>query len=336
MRSAEYSEAGALKHALVTGGAGFIGSHLIDSLVANRWRVTVVDNFDPFYSEALKRNNLKHHAANPNFRLIEADVRSRRALRALSGHFDVIVHLAARVGVRPSIKQPALYQSVNVAGTQNMLEFAKARGTPQFVFASSSSVYGASPQVPWREADSVLLPISPYASTKVSGELLGHVYSHLYGIRFIALRFFTVFGPRQRPDLAIHSFAKRMRAGEVIQVFGDGNTRRDYTYVADIVSGIRAAMNYTGSMYEIVNLGNNRTVTLSEMVASLARVLGATPKLSFRPEQAGDVPQTLADIGKARALLGYDPHTDFYEGLAVFTKWLDTEGGPLAMRAAQA
>jgi UDP-glucuronate 4-epimerase len=257
------------------------------------------------------------------FRIFELDIRDVEALRAhLPGDFDVIVHLAAKAGVRPSIADPLTYQQVNVCGTQNMLEMAKYWGVSQFVFASSSSVYGVNPNVPWSEEDRVLRPISPYASTKVSGELLGHVYSHLYGIKFLALRFFTVYGPRQRPDLAIHKFTRSILEGRPIPLFGDGSTRRDYTYAADIVSGIRAVMDYRQSPYEIINLGNNRTVGLMEMIRHIEDVTGAKAKLDRRPEQPGDVPQTWADVSKAKALLGYEPRTNFRDGLRHFAEWL--------------
>jgi UDP-glucuronate 4-epimerase len=311
-----------MRHALVTGGAGFIGSHLVDLLLNEGWRVTVVDNFDPFYDPAIKWVNLNRCAAQEGFKLVEADVRDLGALRrSLAADYDVIIHLAAKAGVRPSIQHPVAYYEVNVGGTQNILELARELGVGQFVFASSSSVYGVNPHVPWREDDTVLLPISPYASTKVSGELIGHVYSHLHGIRFIALRFFTVYGPRQRPDLAILKFARLMLEGKPVPFFGDGTTRRDYTYIEDILSGIRAAMDFDGSMYEVINLGNCRTVSLSEMVSSLEEVLGVIAKLDRQPEQPGDVPQTYADISKARALLGYVPQTEFLEGLRRFAAW---------------
>lgn len=312
-----------MKHALVTGGAGFIGSHLVDSLLADGWRVTVFDNFDPFYDPAVKEANVAPLRANRCFTLVRGDMRDATAIEALgSTRYDAIVHLAARVAVRPSITDPAGYQEVNVTGTQLLLELARRIGTRQFVFASSSSVYGVNPRVPWREDDHVLQPISPYASTKVSGELLGHVYSHLYGMRFIALRFFTVYGPRQRPDLAVHKFAKLMLAGEPIPVFGAGQTRRDYTFVDDVVRGVRAAIDYTGTPYEVINLGNTRTVTLSEMIAGLEQVLGVAATIDRRPEQPGDVPQTWANIDKARALLGYNPSTLYEDGLRRFVDWL--------------
>jgi UDP-glucuronate 4-epimerase len=231
------------------------------------------------------------------------------------------VHLAGKAGVRPSIKDPTTYQMVNVVGTQHLLEFARRRGIRQFVFASSSSVYGINPHVPWTE-DEALLPISPYASTKLSGELLGHVYSHLYGIRFIALRFFTVYGPRQRPDLAIRKFAERMLAGESITLFGEGGSRRDYTYVADTVRGVRAAMDFDSSPYEVINLGNNYAVSLRDLVCELEAVLGVTARVERLPEQPGDVPQTWASVEKARRLLGYNPTTSLRGGLEQFAAWL--------------
>lgn len=318
-----------VRHALVTGGAGFIGSHLADHLLVEGWRVTVVDNFDPFYPREIKTNNLRRALGSPAFQLFEEDIRDADTLdRHLTDRYDVIVHLAALAGVRPSIAEPVRYQDVNVRGTQVLLEFARKRGIKQFVFASSSSVYGVNPNVPWSEEDTGLRPISPYASSKVSGELLGHVYSHLYGIRFIALRFFTVYGPRQRPDLAIHKFARAMLADEPVTLFGNGGTRRDYTYVGDVVRGIRAAMTYDKSMYEVINLGNNRTVSLSDLVDALSFALGVSPRIDWQPEQPGDVPQTWASIEKARTLLGYSPDTPLETGLAAFARWLrDGENG---------
>jgi UDP-glucuronate 4-epimerase len=312
-----------MPHALVTGGAGFIGSHLVDSLLADEWRVTCFDNFDPFYDPAVKEENIRAHLVHPGYRLVRGDLRDATSLGPLSEErYDVVVHLAARAGVRPSIQDPVGYQQVNVAGTQLLLELARTGEVPHFVFASSSSVYGVNPRVPWREDDYVLQPISPYASTKVSGELLGHVYSHLYRMRFIALRFFTVYGPRQRPDLAIHKFARLMLAGRPIPVFGDGSTSRDYTYVDDIVRGVRGAMAYTATPYEVINLGNTHTVTLREMVAGLERALGVEATLEQFPEQPGDVPRTWASVDKARALLGYAPTTDYEQGIKLFADWL--------------
>ena len=321
-----------MKHALVTGGAGFIGSHLVDALLADGWRVTVFDNFDPFYDPAIKERNVGSHLQHASYALVRGDLRDRQSVARLSGaSYDVIVHLAARAGVRPSIEDPVGYQEVNVGGTQLLLELARTLGVRQFVFASSSSVYGVNPRVPWREDDYVLQPISPYASTKVSGELLGHVYSHLYGMRFIALRFFTVYGPRQRPDLAIHKFARLMLAEEPIPVFGDGTTSRDYTYVDDVVGGVRSAMNYDASLYEVINLGNTRTVSLREMIAGLERALGVAARVERKPEQPGDVPQTWATVDKARALLGFNPATTYEQGVTRFVEWL--RGSDAALHA---
>jgi UDP-glucuronate 4-epimerase len=308
---------------LVTGAAGFIGSHVVDSLLADGHEVVALDNFDPFYPRGVKEANIAAHRRHPRWSLVECDLRDLPAMRAaLSGTFDAIVHLAAKAGVRPSIADPIAYQDVNVQGSQHVLELARERSVPHIVFASSSSVYGVNPRVPWSEADHVLQPISPYASTKVSGELLGHVYSHLYGFRFIALRFFTVYGPRQRPDLAIHKFARLMLEGRTIPVFGDGSTRRDYTYVDDIVTGVRAAIAYDRSPYEVVNLGNNRTITLREMIGGLEEALGVQARIEWLPEQPGDVPQTWADIGKARQLFGYEPATSYREGVRRFVEWM--------------
>lgn len=317
-----------MKHALVTGAAGFIASHLVDSLLADGWRVTGLDNFDTFYGRHLKEQNIAGSRSHPAYTLVEADIRDWEALEErLSDRYDVIVHLAARAGVRPSIEQPRLYQEVNVAGTQNLLEFARLRDIRQFVFASSSSVYGVNPNVPWSEEEAVLRPISPYASTKVSGELLGHAYSHLYGIRFLALRFFTVYGPRQRPDLAIRKFAELMLRGERIPLFGRGDTRRDYTFVDDTVAGVRGAIEYEGSSFETINLGNDQAVSLAHLVSSLEDTLGIQARIQQLPDQPGDVPQTWANIEKARRLLGYNPQTRLEEGLQRFASWLGSRAG---------
>ena len=441
---------------LLTGCAGFIGSHVLDRLLADGHTVVGVDNFDPFYPRSLKAANLAAHmnddlgganrlrasyagqevercepssrelrrsrgakvADSPSdlptfppsnlptskgsFELVEADLADETTytkLKFLMGNepFDAVIHLAAKAGVRPSIEDPVGYQRANVIATQNLLEFAREEGIRQFVFASSSSVYGVNPRVPWREDDHVLQPISPYASTKVSGELLGHVYSHLYGIRFLALRFFTVFGPRQRPDLAINKFVRLIEAGEPIPVFGDGSTRRDYTYVGDVVDGIVAAVERsiaagppvpsTGNReletgkppvlqsstcppklaehrrkseggelgkletgkppvlrsskseggkteqpgsgtlppYAVVNIGNNRTVSLEEMIATIEAVVGKKAIIDRQPQQPGDVPQTWADVSKAGKLFGYQPKTSFREGIEKFVAWQHTQ-----------
>jgi UDP-glucuronate 4-epimerase len=317
------------RRALVTGGAGFIGSHLVDRLLSEGWAVTSVDSFDDFYDPAMKRGNVSPHVTMSGFELVEADLRDLDALDArLDGRYDVIVHLAARAGVRPSIERPLLYQDVNVRGTHNLLELCRKWGVRQFVFASSSSVYGVNPNVPWREDDPVLLPISPYASTKISGELLGHVYAHLFGIRFVALRFFTVYGPRQRPDLAIRRFAELMRRGERIPFFGTGEALRDYTYVDDIIQGVMAAIDYDSSMYEVINLGNGNAVSLTHLVSLLERALGTTAILERLPTQPGDVPRTWASGDKARRLLGFTPSTDISTGIALFVSWLERTTTP--------
>lgn len=306
----------------VTGGAGFIGSHLIDRLLSEGHSVTNIDNFDPFYDESIKRENIKGHLDYDLYTLHEADIRDKKAMdHAVPDDTDAIVHLASKVAVRYSIANPIAYQEVNVAGTQNLLEVAREKEIKQFVFASSSSVYGKNPNVPWKEDDAVLQPISPYASTKVSGELLGHVYSHLYDIRFLALRFFTVYGPRQRPDLAIHKFMKLMSEGKEITLYGDGSTRRDYTYIDDIIDGVRAAMAYKDSMYEVINLGNSQTVKLLELVEALEKASGITADKKFGPEQPGDVKQTWADVDKAGKLLGYTSDYSISQGIAEFYKW---------------
>lgn len=308
---------------LVTGGAGFIGSHVADRLLADGCEVTVVDNFDPYYDPGVKWSNIRGHLGSRRYRLVEVDIRDLAALESnLTGRFDAIIHLAAKAGVRPSLIDPIAYQQVNVIGTQNLLELARRWGVKQFVFASSSSVYGVNPGVPWREDDHVLMPISPYASTKLSGEMLGHVYSHLYGMRFVALRFFTVFGPRQRPDLAIHKIARLILEGKAVPIYGDGSSRRDYTYIDDIVEGVLRATDYEDSAYEVINLGGSRTVSLLEMVRAIEDTIGTKAIMDFRPEQPGDVPQTYADTQKASALLGFCPGTDFRAGLEQFIAWL--------------
>ncbi|HZB44619.1 MAG TPA: GDP-mannose 4,6-dehydratase [Pyrinomonadaceae bacterium] len=313
-----------MREILVTGGAGFIGSHLVERLLGEgRWRVTVVDDFNDFYDPSIKRANVRPHEGREDFRLVEADIRDRAALGRVfdGGRFDVIVHLAARAGVRPSLAEPVLYTETNIGGTVNLLELARAHGVRQFVFGSSSSVYGENEKVPFAEDDPVFNPISPYAATKAAGELLCHTYSHLHGLRCVCLRFFTVYGARQRPDLAIHKFARLISEGKPIPVFGDGTTRRDYTYVDDIIAGVRAAVDYEASGYEVVNLGESRTVSLSELIALLEKELGREAVIDRQPAQPGDVPRTFADITKARRLLGYSPQTQIEDGIRKFVEW---------------
>ena len=313
-----------MNNILITGGAGFIGSHLVDHLLAQGlWRVTVVDDFNDFYDPSIKLENVKTHRSNPNFELVEADIRDPAALRRAftETNFECIVHLAARAGVRPSLKEPHLYLETNVNGTMNLLELARSSGTKQFIFGSSSSVYGINNKVPFSEDDPIFNPISPYAATKAAGELICHSYAHLYDMRIVCLRFFTVYGARQRPDLAIHKFAKLISAGKPIPVFGDGTTRRDYTYIDDIIAGVRAAIDYHQSKYEVINLGESRTVELRELISLLEDALGHRAEIDWQPSQPGDVPQTFADITKARRLLGYNPQTQIEEGIKRFVEW---------------
>ena len=314
-----------MQHIIITGGAGFIGSSLADQLIAEGCQVTLIDNFDPFYDKEIKKRNIAKLLLHPNCKLLEIDINNIDALRnQLVEEYDVIVHLAAKAGVHASIRTPVACQQANVMGTQHMLEIAKEKNIKQFVFASSSSVYGMNPNVPWKESDKNMMPISPYASSKVSCELLGHVYTHLYGIRFIALRFFTVYGPRQRPDLAIYKFAKLIINQSPITMYGDGSSRRDYTYIDNILLGVRAAIDYTATNYEIINLGNHQTVSLKEMISTIEDVFEQKAIIQQLPMQPGDVPQTYADISKAKKLLNYHPQTSFREGIQEFRNWIET------------
>jgi UDP-glucuronate 4-epimerase len=313
-----------VKNLLITGGAGFIGSHLVDRLLkTNVDQITVVDDFNNFYEPHIKRENISEHLSDVRYKLVEADIRDRATLEKLfqQNRFDCLVHLAARAGVRPSLSEPQLYTETNINGTVNLLELARQHSIKQFVFGSSSSVYGINAKVPFSEDDPIRQPISPYAATKAAGELLCHTYAHLYGLRCVCLRFFTVYGPRQRPDLAIHKFAKLISQGKAIPVFGDGTTRRDYTYVDDIINGVVAAIHYDRSDYEVFNLGESRTVELRELISLLERELDSHAKIDSQPAQPGDVPQTFADITKARALLGYNPQTQIEDGLHKFVEW---------------
>src|SRR3989440_3123424 len=313
-----------MRSILITGGAGFIGSHLVDHLMSEEdWRITVVDDFNDFYDPAIKRANIEPHISNSNFKLGEADIRDFYSLKEVfyEGRFDCVVHLAARAGVRPSLKEPRLYVETNINGTINLLELARENDVRQFVFGSSSSVYGENKKVPFSEDDPIFNPISPYAATKAAGELICHTFSHLYGMRIVCLRFFTVYGARQRPDLAIHKFAKLITEGKAIPVFGDGTTRRDYTYIDDIIAGVRAAIDYNQTNYEVINLGESRTVELRELISLLEKELGQRAQIDWQPLQPGDVPQTFADISKARRLLGYNPQTPIEEGIRRFVEW---------------
>jgi UDP-glucuronate 4-epimerase len=312
------------KHYLITGGAGFIGNHLVRALLSDKdLFITIIDNFDPFYSRAIKLLNTKDFEKHQQVVLFDRDLddlSSSELQKILTQKVDVIIHLAAKAGVRPSINNPLAYQRTNILGTQMLLDFAKLTGVQQFIFASSSSVYGVNENLPWTENER-LLPISPYAMTKLSGEMAGHVFSSLYGIRFIALRFFTVYGPSQRPDLAIHKFIKSMLLDQPITMYGDGSTSRDYTYVDDIVKGILSAINYDKSLFEIINLGNNYAVSLKELIENIEEITGTKAGIDQQPEQPGDVPRTFADISKAKQLLNYQPTTKLQDGLRKFYNW---------------
>ena len=309
---------------LVTGGAGFIGSHLVEALLAEGHTVCVIDDFNDFYDPLIKRQNLQ--AFISDIRLHTIDLRDKNAIldTVSADKPDAIVHLAARAGVRPSIAQPELYIETNITGTCHLLEASKACGVERFIFGSSSSVYGASRTTPFREDQVLTQTLSPYAATKVAGEHLCSNYSYLYGIRAICLRFFTVFGPRQRPDLAIHKFTALMEAGKPIPVFGDGSTGRDYTYVGDIVAGVLAALGYEPAgkpAFDILNLGNSHPVKLSELIAQLEAATAKKAVRNQQPAQPGDVSLTWADISKAGRLLGYAPRTSLAEGLKNFVEW---------------
>jgi UDP-glucuronate 4-epimerase len=314
-----------MKHYLVTGGAGFIGSHLIRTLFEKEpgIRITCIDNFDPFYPADQKQLHIRSFKNNPSFRFLIMDIADtsvEELMEQIEEPVDVILHLAAKAGVRPSIENPMAYQQVNVIGMQRLLDFARSTGVQRFVFASSSSVYGINNHFPWKE-DEKLLPVSPYAMTKLAGEMMGHVYSRLYGLRFIALRLFTVYGPGQRPDLAIHKFTKAILSGQPITMYGDGSTSRDYTFIDDITRGILAAIHYDKSHFEIINLGNNFSVPLIDLIAAIEEMTGRKAIIENLPDQPGDVPKTFADISKAQLLLGYHPHTRLQEGLQKFYDW---------------
>ena len=314
-------------HVCVTGGAGFIGGHLCRRLLNGGHHVTAIDNFDPFYPRAMKEEGIEDFPRE-RFTLIEADIGDTDALlQALHARsVDAIVHLAARAGVRPSIEAPRAYEKTNVGGTQSMLEVAQELGIGTFIYGSSSSVYGTNDTVPFAEADPVGEPISPYAATKRSGELLAHTFHHLYGLTVHCLRFFTVYGLRQRPDQAIHRFARQLLTGQPITMYGDGTSSRDYTYVADIVDGIVRSLRRATSIgtpeYEIINLGGAETTQLKDLISGIADAMGTTPDIQRLPEQPGDVERTYADISKARRLLGYAPDTPIREGLQVFADWV--------------
>ncbi len=309
---------------LVTGGAGFIGSHVCERLLRNGHSVCVLDDLNPFYEPALKQENLEalSQSGGSRFQFLQGDIISRDTVDASfkKTKFDQVIHLAARAGVRPSLEEPALYQRVNVEGTVNILEAARTAGVRKLTIASSSSVYGMNSKVPFSESDPIFQPISPYAASKLACEALGHVYHHIYGLDVAMLRFFTVYGARQRPDLAIHKFARLMRAGKPIPLFGDGSTARDYTYIDDIVDGVLGCTRREFG-FEVFNLGESHTVTLARLVELLEHALGIKPLIDRQPPQPGDVPLTYANVDKAKRMLGYNPSTTIEAGLAKFAEW---------------
>ena len=310
------------KTILVTGGAGFIGSHTCEELLKSGYKVTAIDDFNGYYDPKVKEENIAGIKDNFNFRLYRADITDFKALQAIFGKekFDAIVHLAARAGVRPSIENPQLYAHVNVDGTANLLELAKEHGINQFVFGSSSSVYGVNKKVPFSECDDVGNMVSPYAVTKRAGELLCSCYHNLYGINIACLRFFTVYGPRGRPDMAPYMFTSRIMRGQPIDKFGGGSTKRDYTYVSDIVFGIKMALKVKG--FEILNLGNNKPISLNRFIQTIEGIVGRKAVIRKKPMQKGDVPVTYADISKSYRLLGYKPKVSIEEGLTTLHGWL--------------
>jgi len=311
---------------LVTGGAGFIGSHLVERLLADGRAVTVLDNFDPFYDKAVKRRNLARAEGHPAFRFVEGDIRDERVLAELfaARGFTALVHLAARAGVRPSIADPAGYADVNVNGTVRLFEACRRHGVERIVFASSSSVYGDNEKVPFSEEDRVDHPVSPYAATKKAGELLAHTHCHLFGASIACLRYFTVFGPRQRPEMAIHAFTRLLADGKPVPLFGDGSSERDYTYIDDIVDGtVRALDKVQG--FRVYNLGGSRTTALRDLVAKLAAGLRVEARIETRPFSPGDVARTWADVRRASAELGWTPKIDLDRGIARFLEWFARE-----------
>jgi UDP-glucuronate 4-epimerase len=306
---------------LVTGGAGFIGSHLVERLLSAGHAVVILDDFNDFYDPQIKHANIAGLAKDVSVHHV--DLRDGASVRDLFHRekFEVIAHLAARAGVRPSIQLPQLYYDTNVIGTLHLLEAARVTGVDRFIFASSSSVYGASKTVPFSEDQHLIQTFSPYAATKIAGEFLCSTYSHLYRLRVVALRYFTVYGPRQRPDLAIHQFTRRIHAGQPIEQFGDGTSRRDYTYIDDVIQGTMAALQYEGPLFDIFNLGESETIQLKDLIVAIENALGKAAKINQQPEQPGDMPLTCADISKARKLLGYNPTTRLSEGLPKFIDW---------------
>jgi UDP-glucuronate 4-epimerase len=318
------------KTILVTGAAGFIGSHLSETLARHEYQVIGLDNFDDFYDPAIKRQNITTLSGLPNFRLEQGDVRDTALLNRLFQAKDItaVVHLAARAGVRPSIQNPRLYLDVNIGGTINLLEAIRNQGVERFILASSSSVYGINNEVPFKEDSRIDNPTSPYASSKAAAELFCRTYSNLYGISVVVLRLFTVYGPRQRPEMAIHQFVRKIDKGEAIPVFGDGSAKRDYTYVSDVVNGIERAMQFPNEdNFAVFNLGDSSPISLKDLIAVIESSLGKKAKINRLPVQAGDVPITVADISRAKKCLGYKPEVTIEKGIPLFVEWYRNHRG---------
>ena len=307
---------------LVTGGAGFIGSHLCEKLINLGFKVICIDNFDDFYKPAIKENNISKIINDSNFKLYRADICNLEQIDEIfsKNNIELVIHLAAKAGVRPSIKDPLLYEKVNVTGTVNLLECCKNHNISKLIFASSSSVYGGNKKIPFSEDDNVDYPISPYAATKKAGELICHTYHSLYKISVLCFRFFTVYGPRQRPEMAIHKFTRQILKGEQIEIYGNGSSSRDYTYIDDIISGVAGSLDKING-FEVINLGNSNSVKLISLVGLIEDITGSKAKLKFVESQPGDVFMTYADIGKAKKMLKYSPETNIKDGLIKFTEW---------------
>ena len=309
---------------LITGVAGFLGSHLSEALLALNYSVTGIDNFDPFYPKEIKKRNLNLSLANPKFRFVEADITNITEFDKIDGNFDFVIHIAAKAGVLPSIKNPQDYVSVNIAGTMNVLEFMRIKGIKKYVFASSSSIYGNNREIPFQEDQKVDGPISPYAFSKRSCELMNYTYYSLYNISCLNLRLFTLYGPRQRPDLSIHKFTRLIESGKEIEMYGDGSTARDYTHVSDVVQGFLGAINYLcehNNVFDILNIGNCNPIKLKDLISGIYNALNVPENILQLPQQPGDVEVTYSDISKATKLLNYSPKVDFNTGLKEFVSW---------------
>jgi UDP-glucuronate 4-epimerase len=313
---------------LVTGGAGFIGSHFVERRLAGGDRVVVLDDFNDFYDPGLKRRNVARHVENARYRLVEGDIRDRELVFRLfdEENFDAVVHLAARAGVRPSLREPVLYEEVNCVGTLQLLDASASHGKPRFIFASSSSVYGVNSKLPFSENDPIEQPISPYAATKRAGELHVSVFHRLYALEAVCLRFFTVYGPRQRPEMAISKFIRAIDRGDPVRLYGDGASRRDYTYIDDIVDGLEAALRVPAG-FEIINLGGARPITLAALVTEVEKATGKPARIIREPDQPGDVPVTFADVSKAERLLGFRARVSLQDGLARSVAWRRSQEG---------